>query len=66
MSKAEVDNLVEEARKYAEEDEKNRHRVEVRNTLENYAYMAGRAAHTCPLCSLSSSTYNRVFLFQLN
>ena len=40
MSPEEVSRLVEEAAKYAAEDEANRKRVEARNALENYAYSA--------------------------
>lgn len=43
MSQEEVNRLVEEAAKYASEDEANRKRIEARNALENYAYSARNA-----------------------
>ena len=43
MSKEEVERLVEEAKKYAAEDEANKKKVEARNDLENYAYAARNA-----------------------
>ncbi|EUC42519.1 hypothetical protein COCMIDRAFT_103260 [Bipolaris oryzae ATCC 44560] len=38
LSKEEIDRMVEEAEKYAEEDKATRERIEARNKLENYAY----------------------------
>jgi len=43
MSKEEVERLVEEAKTYAAEDEKNRKKVEARNALEQYAYASRQA-----------------------
>ncbi|USP79537.1 Endoplasmic reticulum chaperone BiP [Curvularia clavata] len=38
LSKEEIDRMVEEAEKYAEEDKAVRERIEARNKLENYAF----------------------------
>ena len=38
LSKEEIDRMVEEAEKYAEEDKATRERIEALNGLENYAY----------------------------
>ncbi|KAH7381255.1 heat shock protein 70 family [Phaeosphaeria sp. MPI-PUGE-AT-0046c] len=38
LSAEDIDRMVEEAEKYAEEDKANRERIESRNKLENYAY----------------------------
>jgi len=38
LSKEEIERMVEEAEKYAEEDKATRERIEARNGLENYAY----------------------------
>ncbi|CAN9087161.1 unnamed protein product [Alternaria alternata] len=38
LSKEDIERMVEEAEKYAEEDKANRERIESRNKLENYAY----------------------------
>ncbi|GAB4813649.1 hypothetical protein N2152v2_000695 [Parachlorella kessleri] len=38
LSKDEIERMVQEAEKYASEDESHRKRVEARNGLENYAY----------------------------
>lgn len=38
LSTEEIERMVEEAEKYAEEDKANRERIESRNKLENYAY----------------------------
>ncbi|KAF2279097.1 78 kDa glucose-regulated protein-like protein [Westerdykella ornata] len=38
LSQEEIERMVEEAEKYAEEDKANRERIEARNKLENYAY----------------------------
>lgn len=38
LSAEEIERMVEEAEKYAEEDKANRERIEARNGLENYAY----------------------------
>lgn len=38
LSKDEVDRMVSEAEKYAEEDKATREKIEARNGLENYAY----------------------------
>jgi heat shock protein 5 len=38
LSKEEIDRMVEEAEKYAEEDKATRERIEARNKVENYAY----------------------------
>ncbi|GAB7363375.1 hypothetical protein MBLNU230_g3655t1 [Neophaeotheca triangularis] len=38
LSKDEIDRMVEEAEKYAEEDKATRERIESRNGLENYAF----------------------------
>nr|QNF22887.1 putative heat shock protein isoform 2 [Lycosa tarantula] len=38
LSKAEIDRMVEEAQKYAEEDEKERQRIGSRNALEGYVF----------------------------
>ena len=43
MSKQEVERLVQEAQKYAAEDEANRKKVETRNALEQYAYSSRQA-----------------------
>ena len=43
MSKQEVERLVQEAQKYAAEDEANRKKVETRNALEQYAYASRQA-----------------------
>ena len=43
MSKEEVERLVEEAKKYAAEDDANKKKVDARNDLENYAYAARNA-----------------------
>jgi len=38
LSKDEIDRMVEEAEKYADEDKATRERIEARNGLENYAF----------------------------
>ncbi|KAH9876557.1 hypothetical protein J1614_003688 [Plenodomus biglobosus] len=38
LSTEDIERMVEEAEKYAEEDKANRERIESRNKLENYAY----------------------------
>lgn len=38
LSSEDIERMVEEAEKYAEEDKANRERIESRNKLENYAY----------------------------
>merc|ERR1711959_863114 len=38
LSKDEIEKMVEEAEKYAAEDEANKLRIEAKNGLENYAY----------------------------
>ncbi len=38
LSKADIERMVNEAEKYKDEDEKQRQRVEAKNSLENYAY----------------------------
>jgi heat shock protein 5 len=38
LSAEDIERMVEEAEKYAEEDKANRERIESRNKLENYAY----------------------------
>jgi L1 cell adhesion molecule like protein len=38
LSQEEIERMVEEAEKYKAEDDANRHRVEAKNGLENYAY----------------------------
>ena len=38
LSAEEIERMVEEAEKYAEEDKATRERIESRNGLENYAY----------------------------
>lgn len=38
LSAEEIERMVEEAEKYAEEDKVTRERIEARNSLENYAY----------------------------
>jgi len=38
LSTEDIERMVEEAEKYAEEDKANRERIEARNKLENYAY----------------------------
>ncbi|TDZ25509.1 Endoplasmic reticulum chaperone BiP [Colletotrichum orbiculare MAFF 240422] len=38
LTKEEIDRMVEEAEKYAEEDKATRERIEARNGLENYAF----------------------------
>jgi len=38
LSKEEIDRMVEEAEKYADEDKATRERIEARNGLENYAF----------------------------
>lgn len=38
LSKEEIDRMVEEAEKYADEDKATRERIESRNGLENYAF----------------------------
>ncbi|EDU49524.1 heat shock 70 kDa protein C precursor [Pyrenophora tritici-repentis Pt-1C-BFP] len=38
LSKEDIDRMVEEAEKYAEEDKAHKERIESRNKLENYAY----------------------------
>lgn len=38
LSAEEIERMVEEAEKYAEEDKATRERIESRNKLENYAY----------------------------
>ncbi|KAF2009548.1 78 kDa glucose-regulated protein-like protein [Aaosphaeria arxii CBS 175.79] len=38
LTQDEIDRMVEEAEKYAEEDKATRERIEARNKLENYAY----------------------------
>ena len=43
MSKDEVERLVEEAKRYAEEDEAKREKVEARNGLESYAFSVRNA-----------------------
>jgi len=38
LSKEDIDRMVEEAERFAEEDRKTRERIEAKNSLENYAY----------------------------
>ena len=38
LTTEDIERMVEEAEKYAEEDKANRERIESRNKLENYAY----------------------------
>ncbi|KAI9921771.1 hypothetical protein PsorP6_001880 [Peronosclerospora sorghi] len=38
LSQAEIDRMVAEAEKYKDQDERNKLRVEAKNTLENYAF----------------------------
>ena len=38
LSQAEIDRMVKDAEKFAAEDEKNKKRVEAKNTLESFAY----------------------------
>lgn len=38
LSQDEIDRMIDEAEKYAEEDKANRERIEARNALENYSY----------------------------
>ena len=38
LTQEEIDRMVEEAEKYAEEDKATRERIEARNSLENYAF----------------------------
>lgn len=38
MSKEEIDNMVKEAEKFKEEDQKNKERIEAKNEFENYMY----------------------------
>lgn len=38
LSKDQIDDMLREAEKYKEEDEKNKERIEARNNLENFAY----------------------------
>jgi len=38
LSKDEIEKLLKEAEKFKSEDEKNRKKIEAKNTLENYTY----------------------------
>ena len=38
LSQSEIDRMVRDAEQYKEEDEKNRKKIEVKNSLENYVY----------------------------
>lgn len=38
MTKDEVEKLLKEAERFKSEDEKNRKKIEAKNTLENYTY----------------------------
>lgn len=38
LSKEDIDRMVQEAERFREEDEKNRQKIEAKNSLENYAY----------------------------
>merc|ERR1712072_564585 len=38
LSKSDIERMVREAEQFKEEDNRNRERIEARNTLENYAY----------------------------
>ncbi|XP_054087377.1 heat shock protein 68-like [Zeugodacus cucurbitae] len=44
LSQADIDRMVSEAEKYAEEDEKQRQRIAARNQLESYAFGVKQAA----------------------
>ncbi|XP_052774235.1 heat shock protein 70 B2-like [Mya arenaria] len=54
LSKEDIDRMVNEAEKYREEDEKTRHRIEVRNKLENYLFSVKQAATEADESKLSS------------
>lgn len=61
LSKEEIDRMVKDAEKFAEEDEKARRRVEERNRLENYAFSVrntikdDKVSHAGPILSLWSA-----------
>eukprot|EP00397_Hematodinium_sp_SG-2012_P025695 GEMP01026864.1.p1 GENE.GEMP01026864.1~~GEMP01026864.1.p1 ORF type:complete len:648 (-),score=168.04 GEMP01026864.1:336-2279(-) len=38
LSQSEIDRMVQEAEKFKEEDEQNKHKIEAKNGLENYCY----------------------------
>ena len=51
LSKEEIERMVDEAERHKQDDEKNRARIDARNTFENYAYMTKKAAGEEPLRS---------------
>ena len=44
LSKAEIDRMVADAEKYKEDDERQREKIDARNSLENYLYSVKQAA----------------------
>ncbi|GLE06085.1 hypothetical protein PINS_up015296 [Pythium insidiosum] len=49
LSQAEIDRMVQEAEKYAKEDEANRARIDAKNALENYAYSLRGSIEEAPI-----------------
>lgn len=60
LSKQEIDRMLEEAEKYQREDEIQREKVAVRNSLESYLYSVKQAADSASYNSLSPSDKAKV------
>ncbi|EDV93244.1 heat shock 70 kDa protein cognate 2 [Drosophila grimshawi] len=60
LSKAEIDRMLSEAEKYKDEDDRQRDRVQARNTLEAYIYGCKQAVEESPAGVLSDSDKSTV------
>nr|ABO31121.1 heat shock protein 70 [Lucilia cuprina] len=60
LSQAEIDRMVNEAEKYADEDEKHRQRITSRNALESYVFNVKQAVEQAPAGKLDEADKNSV------
>ncbi|EDX13299.1 Heat-shock-protein-70Ab [Drosophila simulans] len=60
LSQAEIDRMVNEAEKYADEDEKQRQRITSRNALESYVFNVKQAVDQAPAGKLDEADKNSV------
>ncbi|EDV49350.1 major heat shock 70 kDa protein Ba [Drosophila erecta] len=60
LSQAEIDRMVNEAEKYADEDEKQRQRITSRNALESYVFNVKQSVEQAPAGKLDEADKNSV------
>ncbi|CAL1297040.1 unnamed protein product [Larinioides sclopetarius] len=60
LSKEEIERMLNEAKQYEEEDQKQREKVAARNNIESYVYSVKQAAESAPENKLSSSDKAKV------